>query len=849
MADAMEQMKQPSFDELLRFEQLATACEMFKDKFWVAGALESLKEMKSMAYAFGAHYFKSRCKEIERTLVIPSIERCKHDQEFFKQAIPVLKFGASMGNSDACRLLVAAAQSRSHPNEIRESDQLDLLWTLVLSGDIDACISLAEIYDEGRQFQQRDKRQADRLYSQGYRLHLVGATKGSRYSMIRLGDLARIGVDGTPSGESGASVNEDHHRAVQWYRRVIEGESAPAGTADMKLDGRPKDELSAHAAIQIAEILTLSEPDSSGSRTFALLQWASRSGSGFAHRKLAEHLLQKDQSRSSTRKALWLLRRAVKLGDATSTLKYEILKREIRWKSKAIDSLFLKFDSNFSNSLESATKSPDVLFYSALYRLLIHPEPDLNESLETLRRAFSTGFKTSKYFHDNLTNNSHLESVVEGGRIFRKLISGTLFIDKLIRLYADLISYLPSNSHYNRQFIRFRELLSFVHSESRSRTLTHWLELVSFLADCFDVSEKAFWNQLLIDSQISTKSFENFFFGAGRRSKKYSPRSVESTVRSSTQEIGICYNVRRRDGLPVVGRWRNSTPDDLKGWQRPPRIRITQSGFECFPPAKRFGSPPMIAEQDVVVILALALLEGGTKGSAFHLSLEPLQEAEKTDFAWKFVRKDFKPPWLAATEFGKTMYYCDVLHLPDTQGRSIYSSRNCRRSAEYDPKWHLEWPWNTTAILGASAYGKSGGRSGIHLAKVVVRNKLSSEQTDQIIIEEDFVPLIGFDASETIWRSGVEDRSIGKYERRFRCGREAEFKVQHYLRLAKDYPVFERIAYLHGLYGIVCKRLQTFKASESSPLIAMLKAKRKNFQSMTDVESAQNPRLVVFDLR
>ena len=79
--------------------------------------------------------------------------------------------------------------------------------------------------------------------------------------------------------------------------------------------------------------------------------------------------------------------------------------------------------------------------------------------------------------------------------------------------------------------------------------------------------------------------------------------------------------------------------------------------------------------------------------------------------------------------------------------------------------------------------------------------------------------------------------------------RAGEYMSKHYEVYSEQYPSFQRMALLQGLYAQVSRVIEHAPEELLVPLRDVLKAKRTEFESFAAVELRDNPRNFVFDLR
>jgi hypothetical protein len=316
--------------------------------------------------------------------------------------------------------------------------------------------------------------------------------------------------------------------------------------------------------------------------------------------------------------------------------------------------------------------------------------------------------------------------------------------------------------------------------------------------------------RVCLDTKEVGELFDNNTSSIRRWQNNNSKKPNSITILKSTALIGPDHNQRDEIGLPTWKRAKDTRPWLVRnrtnlGWDRVEKISFSPNGFKVlnFVASKR-TELPLVFKTDLEVVAILALIEPyfeGQEVEAPSLSLEGFQATDARRFLTKKVFEN--PSWIRATELGMSMYYSDTLLFIDHLGEGVFSI--------YDP---LVTPIQSEEWAAPSAWIKASNSGGVNrnLGRnaFVVSHQLAGSAAPPVwdkklrtISIETPTELVRFDGSEfELDKEGNElNPDGGRGWLRNRYVRHADVLTHEFENVKGDFPVFDRVAHLLGLYA------------------------------------------------
>ncbi|GIT93143.1 hypothetical protein JANAI62_35730 [Jannaschia pagri] len=263
-----------------------------------------------------------------------------------------------------------------------------------------------------------------------------------------------------------------------------------------------------------------------------------------------------------------------------------------------------------------------------------------------------------------------------------------------------------------------------------------------------------------------------------------------SRLERSISRVGILHNNLNENGVPLPQRYVQNTAPLPSGWHGLDFVEVKDGAFFVVGETAEHVPPLLIAE-DLDVALYLTYLAHsspiaptfsleGTGADVVHLNL-----------------KVFDPPWLAATNFGQSMFFADWLMKGLTMG-SVPSVLEPHKSSAMDNSWQQP-----------PLFDELARKVGVQQAGLQNRGAIVAMETPLDVAQNGDVIQLRPHPSVWIDSSMYRDLADGTREHFRRndpetlAGMQAQTFHQNYYEVSRMYPVFERVRLLAGLMAAV----------------------------------------------
>lgn len=324
-------------------------------------------------------------------------------------------------------------------------------------------------------------------------------------------------------------------------------------------------------------------------------------------------------------------------------------------------------------------------------------------------------------------------------------------------------------------------------------------------------------------SSLWTSLYEDCALAAG----EYNPQ----TVMNSTLSMGPRYNPIAPNGMPVAYVYEKATStaridsgspsaysfipphgaaylEDLRGYD---------DGSIDYSFGEIAGIPALILQEDVDV--ALALVFGRDTPILPSLSVETT-EATQDNLKLKYNYKEWEPLWLGHTNFGRTLFYTDIL-AGEICWRSdqLYSLDSSSRNAQYRPQRENASPTTFfNEILRMNAYVENFGNMRV-MIRPEVMDFAPTRKKDIYGSFWDVSPIpqrntMRIDGSYKKNIDGKEVRDVALNDVNFLQGKRTQHMTDNYAEICRAFPVFERGRQLMVLYFALMKLREHWRPNE-----------------------------------
>lgn len=321
-------------------------------------------------------------------------------------------------------------------------------------------------------------------------------------------------------------------------------------------------------------------------------------------------------------------------------------------------------------------------------------------------------------------------------------------------------------------------------------------------------------------------------------------------IERSTLLMGPRYNPTAPNGFPVAylheGPSRKRKPpqkpdngfvpaagtialDSLTGWQ---------DGTVSYDCSTDRTKPAYLLEEDFKVCAALVF--GGQHPINPGLSVEKDSIPTHQNIEFFLQRKVWDPKWLGHTDFGRTLYYTDILagevcwsskwlYMPEvTKKGRVYTQQytNSRVSSFFNELSRMD-----------ATYQDPTMQTRIMLRPEVMDftlARINDQRLGQGIKLEPSVTRMRIDGAYKREKvDGSEDREVALNDTRYLQGKRCQYMTDHYNELCRAFPVFERARQIMILYHAFLRLSQAW--SPNADLKARCAQDLRYFRSLPEI--------------
>ncbi|MEM8497815.1 MAG: hypothetical protein AAF542_07305 [Pseudomonadota bacterium] len=303
---------------------------------------------------------------------------------------------------------------------------------------------------------------------------------------------------------------------------------------------------------------------------------------------------------------------------------------------------------------------------------------------------------------------------------------------------------------------------------------------------------------------------------------------------SARDPFGFLKGERAKDHRNFVERRRNP------GWDRVNKLSISTAGFKILE-ARRTPDKylPLIFNTDIELLLILAILETRDCGDEVKPPSFSLEKPEGVNSTWNFSvnhKKYLNPSWLGVTDFGKSLYYHDTLMFADHTGDQIISATDpLQTMASHGDMFSIGSIWTKAKFCGgvqASAVMRCSFHASHKLVGASDNGKTPSPGNFTVDVPME---LAHFDGSEIYFDGNGEEvhRDGGRALLRYHATRRTEVLTRGIHEVYESFPIYQRVALLHGLYATLRSYFSKDRREEleGSELIKQLEKARRRYIS------------------
>lgn len=272
---------------------------------------------------------------------------------------------------------------------------------------------------------------------------------------------------------------------------------------------------------------------------------------------------------------------------------------------------------------------------------------------------------------------------------------------------------------------------------------------------------------------------------------------------SSISNVGPLHNCTDESGIPIAGLLRARNHNEAEGWMDVVGIRYSDGVFDVIGTPSG-PLPPMINCDDIDVALKLAFFERLDLNPSFSLE----DARHPAGYELQLNRKEFTPAWLGNTSFGQSMFLADWIMKALTMRDGLPSISDPFISGAGKSGWR------PTAIMEAVGNFEGDftvppndeilhGRLEIVAKNVTLRRASYVSRLSQKVVEYAMDD-VQIKIESSLYRSNL----LGRREH-FRSndpltdpGGKAKVIEDNYNYLTSEFPVFQRVRLLLGIYSV-----------------------------------------------
>lgn len=274
----------------------------------------------------------------------------------------------------------------------------------------------------------------------------------------------------------------------------------------------------------------------------------------------------------------------------------------------------------------------------------------------------------------------------------------------------------------------------------------------------------------------------------------------DEAFKASNEDLGRTFNVLSEASRPIPGLFLKPPALKEAGWRNIGKVDGLSNGSVVVQEAPTAAGPVVVFPEDLDV--AMALVFGRPNETLWpSISIEPLDLLTAERERWSFNRKEWTPPWLGHTGWGKTLYAVDKW-----LGRM---------------RWGWAWPEDCEIAPQDKelveeldeTFRLAGGRRDGMWSRVMLETKwvnqtvtrsktFFSGETFTCTVHGVRMAVLGADCVDL--EDGSSDRSMNVNNNAYAAGRIANILTDRYDDVARLFPAYERARQLSALlYALV----------------------------------------------